>query len=207
MVSGTLIVVVAFFIPTRRVFVEAIGAITLFFLLIELVRLCSQRANRAVLDFFKPIVRVGEESRLSGSSYYLIGCTISAIVFPKEIALLAILYLAFGDPVASLVGLLFGKRRKNSPLKDFYPKSLEGSIACFLVCFLLTVFVSFVLSRTKELNLGERLAFAGLGGLAGSIGELIPFHTDDNLALPLVSGALLWLSASIFNLIPGLYLQ
>jgi hypothetical protein len=37
------------------------------------------------------------------------------------------------------------------------------------------------------------------------IGEILPLKTDDNLALPLLSGGFLWLTATIFGLIPGLY--
>jgi len=205
MASGTAIVTIGIiFFPNKREFVAALTILWIVDLGIEALRLGWPWFNRTIEKTMGNIMREGEQRRISGIAYYLLGCLISGIIFPREIANLAILFLAFGDPVASLCGVIFGKRR----LPDGWEvpeKSWEGSLGCFLVCFLITLNMSFYMPRTVELEIMQRLAFCILGGLGAALGELIPLRTDDNLALPVVSGAFLWLTAAVLNLVPGFY--
>jgi len=205
MVSGVTIGLLSLTFDHRRDLVFTLAAMTIVDLAIEGSRMYSASFRNWTNRVFKTLMKEGEEKRFTGIPYFLIGCTLAALVFPREIAVLAILYLAFGDPVASLFGTRFGRRAFPSRL-HIPAKSLEGTMACFLVCFFITFGMSMVMAKTFELDLLHRLAFSILGGLGATFGEFLPLRTDDNLSLPLISGGFLWLTASFLNLIPGLYI-
>lgn len=203
--SGVALLLLSVLFPSKRDFAMILGAMTVVDLGIEFSRLLFPRWNAFVLKKFSRIMRAGEERRLSGIAYYLLGCTLAVILFPRDVAVLSIMFLAFGDPVAALVGVAGGKR--------FWPmdlsagnKSLEGSFACFLVCGILTLGISYFLPTTQGLLIHERVLFALIGGFSASLGELIPLRTDDNFSMPLISGTTLWVLSAFFQLLPGLYI-
>lgn len=202
--SGLGIAIVSAFLETKREFCLFLGVMTAADFVIEGARLIFPAFNRKVLTTFRSVLRQGEEYRLSGVGYYLLGCLIASIVFPRQIAVLAILFLAFGDPIASVVGLLVGRRRW--PL-DMSPsrKTLEGSLACFAFCAFVTYIVSFYFDRTIGLGPSDRFVFSFLGGASAALGEMLPLRTDDNFALPLIAGTTLWVTSAFFHLMPGLY--
>lgn len=201
--SGLGIVGFSSFLETKREFCFFLGALTSLDFFVEALRLIFPSVNKAILKVFRSVLRQGEEARLSGIGYYLLGCLIASIVFPRQIAVLAILFLAFGDPIASLVGLRAGRRKWPADVATH--KTLEGSLACFAFCAILTFAVSFYFDRTIGLVPTERFVFAILGGMSAALGELIPLRTDDNFAMPLISGTTLWVTSAFFNLMPGLY--
>jgi dolichol kinase len=206
MVSGGLIVFIASFIESKRAIVLLLCFVTTAIFLVELARFTWRRFNALVVRFLGAVIRAGEEKHFTSSFHYCLGATLSAAVFPRAIAFLAILYLAFGDPIASIAGIKFGGNLwKPNPLN--VGKSLEGSLACFLFCGILTFFLSYFLQMTEGLPPQDRIWFSLLGGLGATLGELVPLKTDDNLAMPLISGAFLWLTSTVLNLIPGLYLS
>ena len=74
-------------------------------LFIEMLRLRVPAFNEKVMRSWGFLMRASEVNRISGVPYYL-GATMLAIaIFPSTVAILAILYLAWGDPVASLMGI------------------------------------------------------------------------------------------------------
>ncbi|MBI4924881.1 MAG: hypothetical protein HY843_03070 [Bdellovibrio sp.] len=106
-------------------------------------------------------------------------------LFPKTIAVLSILLLAFGDPIASLFGNLFGKlsiQFKNG-------KTLIGSLAGICICSV----VSYIfLDLTMELPKHALFQLSLFAGLAGGLSELLPFKIDDNFSVPVISGFVIW---------------
>lgn len=203
--SGCGIVAVSFFLESKKDFALFLGSLTLLDLVVEGARLIFPRFNLFVLSRFRRLLREGEENRLSGISYYLLGSLLAVILFPREIAVLSILFLAFGDPIASLVGVMVGRRHWPSHVSPSQ-KSFEGSLACLFFCGVMTWFVSYEFAKTAGLNPSDRLLFSIVGGFSAALGELLPLRTDDNFALPLISGTCLWVVAAFFNLVPGLYL-
>ena len=103
---------------------------------------------------------------------------------------LALLFLALADPIASYFGIRFGKD------KLFGRKSLQGSIAAFFACTL-TSMVYYVAHRLML----DRLLIVGiLSGLAGAAAEALPVGPlDDNLVLPVLSSAQLWIIFYVFG--------
>lgn len=159
----------------------------------DLARLKYPRVNYAALSVFGKVMRREELKSVSGNSFYILGLITCVLLFPKTVVLFSILFLAVGDPSAAIVGTLFGKHRL------FGRKSLEGSLACFL----LSALAAFLLAKFYFL-VGDRMAIlvALLGGVSSSIAELVPVPTDDNFNIPVVSGALLWASLSVTSLLP-----
>ena len=116
-----------------------------------------------------------------GIIFYLIGVSVALLLFPKEIAMASIMVLALGDSVSHLYGLHFGRIRH--PLSK--TKFLEGTIAGFVAGFIGALFF-----------LGLFEAF--IASLAAMIVEAVEIRigtdqVDDNLVMPFVAGAAVWI--------------
>ena len=62
-----------------------------------------------------------------GSTYMMASSLIVFLFFEKEVAILALLYIAVGDPLAGTLGKRFGRIKIGS-------KSLEGTLAFEGLC-------------------------------------------------------------------------
>ncbi len=140
--------------------------------------------NAITVRVLGPIMRDTEVNQISGIPFYLASCLFAFLIFPQHIAVLSILYLAFGDPSSSFFGVLYGRN------KIFPNKSLQGTLGGFGVCAIAT----FLYLGWQGLAPEIRLLLAILGGFAGSIAELLPLNIDDNFAIPVFSGALMALA-------------
>ena len=161
-------------------------------LLIETARLRIPSVNDKVMKYWGPFMRTSEISRFSGIPSYLAACILAIAIFPKPVALLSILYLACGDPIASVFGILYGNRS----IRLAQGKSLIGTLAGVVVCALVT----FV--YLKSLGLPDQLVamMCLIGGVAGGTAELMPFELDDNFTIPVISGFVLWLGFILFGI-------
>ena len=103
------------------------------------------------------------------------------LLFAKEIAMASIMILALGDSVSHIYGLYFGKIKH--PLSK--AKFLEGTIAGFFAGFI----GALVFLPWHE---------AFFASLAAMIAEAIEIKIgaeqfDDNLVIPFVAGAAVWI--------------
>lgn len=163
-----------------------------FTLFVETVRLKNPLFNEKCIKLWGPLMRSSEINRMSGVPHYLAATVIAIGIFPKPVAVLSILYLACGDPIASLFGILFGDRGP----RFASGKSLIGSAAGVATCAVVTfVFMSAMGVASETL-----LALTVIGGLAGGTAELMPFDADDNFTIPVISGFVLWLAFIIFGI-------
>jgi dolichol kinase len=142
-------------------------------LVIDVVRLMLPSLNSNFTRTFGALMRSTEVKTLNTSTYFVLGSLVAMTFFPKPVAVVAILYLAFGDPLAAIVGMRFGKTR-------FFGKSIEGSAACFLVC--LVIGLPFFAPPV-----------ALFGALTATLSELMPFPINDNFRIPILSGLALML--------------
>lgn len=157
-----------------------------FSVFMEVARLRIPTFNEKVVRFWCPVMRSCEVNRVSGIPYYILATLLSIAIFPKPVAILGILYLAFGDPMASLIGILYGK----FGMRFSNGKSLIGTVAGIAVCFA----IGFFYLRTLSLPPETTAIIALVGGIAGGTAELLPLDTDDNFSIPIVSGFVLWLA-------------
>jgi dolichol kinase len=189
--SGVLVVYLYSFCFSKMTIVMCLGSMLGLNLLVEGLRLRSPTFNRKVLPLVAPIMRAHEKHQWSTIPHYLAASIISILLFPKAVAILSILYLACGDPMASLFGILYGKF--GPALKG--GKSLIGTIAGVVTCTIITlVFLG------RSVSGFQWILVSLVGGLAGGLVELLPFEMDDNFTIPVVSGFVLWLAFMILGL-------
>jgi diacylglycerol kinase (CTP) len=145
----------------------------------DFARFRSEKLNDFVMMVMGPFMRSSEKNGMSGLPFYALGTSIALHMFSKEIALLAIMFLVFADPISSFFGIVYGKD------KILPNKSLQGAMACFFTCYLITLFYG-IAHGAQGANL---LWFAIIGGVIGAISEMMSaFNVDDNLTIPVVSG-------------------
>ncbi len=167
-----------------------LGLAWLLFVPFDFFRLKNPAWNDFAVSVLRPIMRRSEVDKLAGTTYLLSGLLLVALIFPPQIVLLTMIFLAFADPIASAWGIRFGKD------KIFGEKSLQGSLAAFFVCSVATFYF-----LTSHWLLMDRLIVVSLlGGLIGALAELIPIgKLDDNFTLPVLSASALWVVFTIFG--------
>jgi hypothetical protein len=120
--------------------------------------------------------------QLSGMVYYMAGVTLTVAAYPKKVGVLAILFLALGDPFASSVGIKFGKlgpRFSNG-------KSLFGSLGGLTICALTTA-IYFSRGVQDYLTLAIVSLLGGLAGCVPTTAELPPVAALRAFPLPFPS--------------------
>ena len=169
---GSLVIPISYVFVSKPMAIVVLLPVTAFFLSCDIIR----RYNRTVRMIYEKhligtVVREKEEDRLVGSTYFMIGVSLSVYLLDKPIAILSILVLIVSDTVAALVGASLGK----TPL--FGPKTLEGSLAFLLSAALIVVFYP-----------GVPLGCGLVGAFLATLVESLPLPLDDNLVIPLVMG-------------------
>lgn len=145
---------------------------------VDLVRMRVPAINKVVMVVMKPFMREHEKNSMSGFPFYALGVSLALFFFAEKIAILAVLFLVFSDPISSYFGILYGKD------KILPNKSLQGTVAGYLTCYSVTlVYCLFYVEPSIDV-----LAFAMFGGVIGAISELLSELVDDNLTIPVVSG-------------------
>ncbi|HET9951349.1 MAG TPA: SEC59/DGK1/VTE5 family protein [Candidatus Eisenbacteria bacterium] len=149
---------------------RALLASVILSLAIEVFRLNHPRTRHIFRHFFGELLRNHEEATLLGSTYLLIACLLSIHLFPKPVAVLALSFLIVGDTMAAIVGKWIGRVR-------IFGKTLEGSLACFAVCYGLTAVMP-----------GIPFPVGLVGAAVATVFELLPIPLDDNFRIPLSAG-------------------
>ena len=125
---------------------------------------------------------------LQGAISFLFGCILSFLLFPKLIAISAIITLFVGDSVACFYGIYFGKIKIPWSLKKHLDAALVGAFTSAIFIFLL-------------LNIEKETFPFWKGFLASTLAlifESLKFgqkniSIDDNILIPLISGFILYL--------------
>lgn len=132
----------------------------------------------SVFGFMMRPHEVDEKQRnLSGATYVLFAAVLTILFFPKPIAVYAFAMLIIGDACAALVGKSIGKNK----VFDL-PKTWEGSLAFFISSLIVSLFIS---DLTWQIKL--------VGAFTATIIELLPIPSDDNLTIPTLSGAAMFI--------------
>ncbi|HAM39029.1 MAG: hypothetical protein A2474_01490 [Elusimicrobia bacterium RIFOXYC2_FULL_34_12] len=161
-----------FIFPQRKDLVLlSLGVLILVVVVFELLRHNNDKLNQKLLNMFEGIYRKEEVKNTSTLIYTLSGIFFAIFFFSKEIAVLSILFLTFGDGFAALVGERYGKH------KIYYKKSLEGTITNLIVCLIL----GFLFSKFFPIRNSQIL----FGSLVATIIEILP--VKDNLLIPVCS--------------------
>ncbi len=137
--------------------------------------------QKIVLFFMRPFMREEEKKHFTGLSYMLAGFWILFLFCSEEVVTLSLLFVMLGDPIASWFGSKYGRDKIGD-------KSLQGFMACFAICFLISVGFLYYTNFSAD-----RLLYVALfAGLIGGVAELIQIpKVDDNFSMPVISGILL----------------
>jgi glycerol-3-phosphate acyltransferase PlsY len=154
-----------------------IGSIVLFFLLLDLARLFSKKINIFFFNKVKEFYKQKEYKRFSSITIFLFAFFLTVLLFQKNIAILSVSFLTFGDFFSKFFGLNFGRTR-------IFEKSLEGSLAHFNACLLSGyIFLHFV-PFSFPIYL--------LGALIASVSEVLPLGINDNFSVALLSASTMY---------------
>lgn len=157
--------------------ISAVGVLALTSLTLDLVRFRSVTLNRLFLKWLEPLLKLSEDYRITGATYMMVAAFFAFLLFDQLVAATALLFLSIGDPVAALVG-----RRMAGP--RIFGKSPLGTVAFVGVSGL--VVTALIGSGVIHFHWGF-IAGAIVAGLV----ELAPLPLDDNLTIPLISGAVM----------------
>lgn len=141
-------------------------------------------------------IRPGEVTGIIASSWYTIGLLITYFVFPPYVAVPAIMFLAFGDPMARSFGIRFKKHLGDGSKILPDNKTFAGCIG-FMVASLIAGSISLYFHfhgyplYPPGMSAMEIETILFFGAFVAMVAEL--FSGDyDNLAIPLTSGYLMW---------------
>lgn len=121
------------------------------------------------------VLRGHERHGLAGATHMAIAYLLALLLFPKGVAVVAMLYNAFGDAAAAIVGRRWGRHRLS------WGKSWEGATAALGINLAVGLLVP-----------GIGLAGAVVGAIAAAALEFLPLPLDDNLRITLGGGLALW---------------
>lgn len=176
---------------SKPLFWSLAGGFVLFCFILETSRHLNPSINQWVCKWFRPLMRESEKTRINSAMFYIVSILFIYLVFPIEVTLLSLLFLAIGDPIAGIVGVYWGK------IKLAPHVSLEGSLACFVTCSLITLICT-VFLFDSSLSIFSILLFSFLSGTIGAVAESSFKKLDDNLVMPMLSAPFLWLLMKVF---------
>ena len=169
--------VVSFFPPvlglSRWAVLLILSSVLVLLVAFDLARLRTPRLNALFFRLFASFVSPREATKVASSTWYICGVILVYALFPGRIAVPAIVVLALADPMASIVGRLWGRRRLGSG-------TVLGSLVFFTVAFA-------VLSGFFG------AAAAVVPALVVTCVEVVPWQLDDNLTVPVAGASALWL--------------
>lgn len=151
-----------------------IGAVALFFLALDLIRLVSRRVNMFFFKKVKDFYKTREYKKFSSMTIFLFAAFLTVLFFEKNIAVPALAFLIFGDLFSKLFGITFGRTR-------VFAKTLEGGLAHFNACLIAGYVFSFFISLPLHILL--------TGALVAAAAESLPMGIDDNFSVALLSAA------------------
>jgi len=116
--------------------------------------------------------------QLSGGAYVMLAAIACTLLFPANVAVVALSIMLISDTCAALFGKAYGSRR---PYKK---KSIEGTAAFFVSALLIMVICNFILPVTYA---------SILAAFVATFAEMYEdkIEIDDNLSIPLFVGAVL----------------
>jgi len=175
---------------TRSLIFWLTGIVTVIFLIVELLRFRFKFWQDLFVKVAGKMLKGKEIDKMHGSVPYVLALCLAVGFFPRDVAILSILFLTFGDPAAAFVGGKFGT------IRFYNGKSLQGTLGgmagAFLagVVFLMLISAAgvqsdYVLWDTHGIRIENWLTL-GVGAIAALLIEFVSHEgfLDDNLTIP-----------------------
>jgi len=196
--SGSLIPAGIFYLPQipgapPRIAQIILGILLFLSMLVEIIRLKAPQIQKLFFSMAGSMLRSSEKKEFTGATYIFASAFLCSIIFFNEphISFIVISLFILGDAVAALVGISIGKIKIGK-------KSLEGSLACFLLSLLLLFAVYPYIPGLLDIWGGAiHPIIAIVAALSTTIFELFPikitktFTINDNLTVPIITGLLI----------------
>ncbi len=168
-----------YYFTDQRLVLTLLAVGLAIFLTIDLLRFFGHSRTKGFIhNYFGLMIRPHEKANLTGATYILASSILTILIFDKPIAILAIAFIVIGDAAGAIVGRLWGRNR-------YWNKTLEGSASFFIACCIVALPVPGIPWWVKI-----------LGALVATVAEAFSFYVDDNLTVPLISGAFMQLIVS-----------
>ena len=182
MLVGLALAVIIYLFP-RNWTLFLIGLATFLVLTFDVLRLRFRPLRNWMQSTLHSLMRNYESKRLLGASFLLAAALVTAVLFSKEIAVLAMSFMAVGDALAGIFGRRFGRIK-------FLGKSLEGTLAGLAGC----IIAGFV---WRVLGLEATIPVVLAGAVSAMIFEILPLPVDDNVTTPIGAALVMFLVSLI----------
>ncbi|MBT3219445.1 MAG: hypothetical protein HN348_10170 [Proteobacteria bacterium] len=154
---------------------------------LEITRRYYPTWNDFLMTIFGPFARDHERYRINSATWFGTAIFILLITSPPMIAVLAVLVLAIGDPVAAMVGRRWGKHRV------FGHKSIEGTLGFTVAC--MAVGMTYLTIYYWDIGFLAIVVLATVAAVVGAIVELLSTRLEDNLMVPIISA---WVTSLVW---------
>ena len=166
--------------PNKIDFLKILFGLTCLFLFIDVIRNKFPFIKIFFIKIFGKMLRNHEiKGKLTGATWVMIASLLTISLFPKNIAILSLVFMSLGDTFAALVGRKFGK-------VAFFNKTFEGFLGGLLPCVIIAFYFNslpFYVSR--------------IGAFSAMLIEVVPIPIDDNLSIPVFSASAMTISSGI----------
>jgi dolichol kinase len=183
-VSSTAVPLLVWLLP-RPVAIALLVPVAVLALAIDVARHRIRPFRYHFLRHTRTMLRHHERHGLAGATWMAIAYAAAAVLFPKPVAVAAMLFNGLGDAAAALVGKRWGRRRTT------WGKSWEGFAAGLAVDLAIGVAAWMLAPGVVSLGAGV------LGALIAATVEFAPLPLDDNLRVTLAGGAGMMLGLSL----------
>jgi dolichol kinase len=191
-----LLMPIGIFYAPRWSFPPLLVPVLLFLLFVLSITVESMRfripaIQKIILLVFGSMMRKEEHFKISGWTWVIGAAFLCSILFNKYpyVSFMVLTLFITGDAVAALVGISIGRIKIGT-------KTLEGSIACFVLCVLLFYFLFPLVPGIMDAWKGNRipLIIIWVTSAVITLFELIPLKitpkliVNDNIAVPIIAG-------------------
>lgn len=170
-----------------------LGILLILSIIVEVIRFNVPAIQKRFYSLVGSMLRTEENRKLTGSTWIFASSFICTIIFYQHphISFMVLNLFILGDAVAAIVGLGMGRVKIGK-------KSLEGSLACFILCLILFFAVyPHVPLLLDQWNGRIPIPLICISSLCITLFELMPWRVtknlviNDNLAVPVVTGIIM----------------
>ncbi len=190
--SGFVSLAVILLAPSTGWLVAIAGVFFVYAWTMEAVRRRNTAFNDRLMKFYGPVAHPHEWHRINSATWYCTALLALALTGSLVVCTVAVLVLGIADPVAALVGRRWGKT------KLLNGRSLQGSTA-FVLSGGTVALAALAIFFADEVTFGQAALLAYGGALGGAIAELVSRRVDDNLTIPVATGAVVWALLSVLG--------
>jgi dolichol kinase len=165
----------------RGVALAVLGAAAALAVAVEVARRVVRPVRLAFLRGTRRLLRPHERRGVAGATWMVLAYLAATLLFPRPVAVAAMLFNALGDAAAALVGKRWGRRR------TAWGKSAEGLAAGLGVNAAAALAVA-------ALSPSLPVSAALIGAMVAAVVEFAPLPLDDNLRVTLAGGAAILLA-------------